>query len=81
MKSVRHIATVSAYPHWFERGTIYYVNDRDQLHREKDLPASINPVKGTRCWAYDGEVHRVCGPATELIFVTWTLKDVDYFVG
>ena len=47
-----------------ENGTIYWYNDKEQLHRE-DGPAEINPLYQLECWYYEGKYHRVDGPAVK----------------
>jgi len=48
-----------------EYGTIFYYNEKNQLHREGGLPA-IEGADGSKVWFVDGKHHRDGGlPAVE----------------
>jgi len=57
-------------------GTIQWVNDTGDLHRE-DGPA-VELANGTKLWWLNGERHRVDGPAVEFAagYKEWWLNGI-----
>jgi hypothetical protein len=57
----------------FDAGTVYWVNDQEQLHRIGSPTAEF--PNGTKQWWINGKLHRENGPAIE-----WASGDKSWYI-